>query len=114
MIGSTFIYETNVEKLKRLHDLDMLENFEVVYFDHMMLVDLAILIPKSGVHFFEKEPVVYCPDDGMVIAKVSLEGLKYIIEHINEFGTEFSSDLKKLTGFIKMHGYENIYELSTF
>ncbi len=69
MIGSTFIFETDVNKLLKLNDFDKLNDFTILDLDHMLSLDFGMLLLDSGVKWTEKDPVIYDPDEGKVIAK---------------------------------------------
>lgn len=115
MLGSTFIFEQEESKLEELSaDLDKLHQLIYTDLDKLMSLDINKFFSSKDINFEEREPIVYLPNDGLVIAKVTTEGLKYLIANRGEFGMEFSDDLNKLTIFIKNYGYEDIYELSTF
>lgn len=115
MLGSTFISENDLEKLRSLkEDLDALDDLAHVSLDFLSTLDFETLAANSGVRWMTAEPLVYDEEDGIVVVKVSPEGLERVLTERNEFDEDQVIDLDSLRAFVRAHGTENIYELATF
>jgi len=115
MLGSTFISETNLQKLQSLgQDLEALDEFDHVDLDALCTLDFETAVADSGSRWMKGDPVVYNEEDGVALVKISPEGLAFILNGQHEFDEEQIADLETLRAFVKAHGTENIYELATF
>lgn len=115
MLGSTFISETDPEKLNNLgQDLEALGEFDHVSLDMLCTLDFEMATSKFGFKWMTGEPLVYDAENGFVIAKISPGGVASVLNEQNEFDEEQAADLETLRAFVKTHGTENLYELATF
>jgi len=115
MIGSTFISETDLQKLQSLgQDIEALDEFEHVNLDALCTLDFETAVAESGIRWMKRDPVVYDEDEGVALVKISPEGLAFILNGQHDFDEDQIADLETLRAFVSTHGTENIYELATF
>jgi len=115
MLGSIFISETDLQKLQSLgQDLDTLEDFDHVSLDSLGTLDFETAVSGPGFRWMMGEPIFYDEEDGVALAKISPEGLAFVLNGQHEFDEEQMADLETLRVFVSTHGNENIVELATF
>jgi hypothetical protein len=112
MIGSTFIYEVDQERLAELqHDIECLDDMTIVELDSLSTLDFELACP-SGIRWSDGEPVVY--GEGLAVLRISTSALAYILESSGFSDPVQLEDLVKLRNFVSVHGSDHLYEFTTF
>lgn len=115
MLGSTIISESNLKKLQRLgEDHEALDEFEHVNLDSLCTLDFEKAVAESGLRWMLGQAVFHDEENGVALAKISPEGLAFLLNGRHEFDEEQAADLKTLRAFVGTHGSEYVYELATF
>lgn len=113
MIGSTFIYEVDQERLVELQsDIECLDDMTIVELDSLISLDFAVACSSAGIGWSVGEPVVY--GEGLAVLRVSSQGLTYVLESSGFSDPVQLEDLAKLRNFVSVHGFDHIYEFTTF
>ncbi|QNK71329.1 hypothetical protein [Variovorax sp. PAMC26660] len=114
MIGITFIYEENPERLRPLEEdgPDALHDLTVVNMEVMNSLDFAVLCGKS-VKWNQGEPAVL--RDDLVVVRVAPEALDHVLggQHAR-LNSDQLADLDRLKMFVMQHGKEHAWEFATF
>ncbi|MFN8287148.1 MAG: hypothetical protein U0V74_10365 [Chitinophagales bacterium] len=117
MIGSTFIYQPDVERLKNF-DMDELDEMNKHDMELLTTLDFTIIAGDAEVSWNEGEPVVLREEEGLSILKVSKAGLEAVLSFKGELDDftkeEVQAELERLQEFIDGVGFDHIYELATF
>ena len=113
MIGSTIIFEKNERRLVEI-DLDDLEELTTLDLDVLITLDFEELLEGSGLSWCEDEPIQFDEDGGLAILKINPEALRSVVAINQGLAGEKLDDLQKLKAFVELHGFEHIYELTTF
>ena len=118
MQGSTFIFETEIDKLGILQeDLDALDDFDHVALDVLATLDFEMLVQDAGLRWMTDAPVFYDEAAGVVLARIAPDGLAHVLAHVREphdGGEEEAADMDRLRAFVARRGVDHIYELATF
>jgi hypothetical protein len=115
MLGSTFIYAPDPSRLALIaEDLDALDDFDHVNLDALLSLDFELILLPSGAKWSAKEPEVFDEARGVAIARVNPEALRHVIANKRALSEEQASDVELLEAFAAKHGFDHMYELSTF
>lgn len=114
MIGITFIYEENPERLNPIAEdgPDALNDLTVVNMDVMNSLDFGVLC-GDAVTWHQGAPAVLLED--LVVVRVASEALDYVLDGPHGgLNSEQLADLDRLRAFVMQHGKSHIWEFSTF
>ncbi|MFM9928340.1 hypothetical protein VLK31_35595 [Variovorax sp. H27-G14] len=114
MIGITFIYEENPERLKPLGEEgpDALDDLTVVNMDVLNSLDFAVLCGQAA-EWNQGEPAVLLED--LVVVRVAPEALDHVLSGQHDgLESEQLADLDRLRLFVTQHGKEHVWEFATF
>lgn len=114
MIGSTFIYEENAERLRLVEEEgpDAMDALTVVNMEVMNSLDFTVLCGKT-VKWHHGEPAVLLDD--LVVVRVLPGALDHVIGGQHEgLDSVQLADLDRLKMFVTQHGKEHIWECATF
>ena len=113
MIGSTFIYEADQDRLVELQsDVECLDDMTVVELESLVTLDFAVACSSAGLEWSMGEPVVY--GEGLAVLRVSPQGLTHVLESSGFSDPVQLEDLAKLRDFVSVHGSDHLYEFTTF
>jgi hypothetical protein len=113
MIGSTFIHETDPERLAALgSDIESLDDMTISELDSLTNVDFEFECSSAGISWSVGEPVV--SGESLVVLRVSPEGVAHILAGNCFKEPAQLDDLTKLREFVSLHGTADLYEFTTF
>ena len=113
MLGSTIIFEKDSSRLFDL-EVDDLEDLTCVEMDRLTTIDFESLAERGNVSWASDAPLRFEEDTGLVLFKVSPDGLKHAVSVTKGLSREKLADLRKLEAFLEQHGFDHIYEFATF
>lgn len=116
MVGSTIIYEPDVERLNEIEAIDDLEDFKTVDLEVLTTLDFQEFVEAmdGGPQWADEDALFLDEEAGIALFKVYAAGLRAVLQMEKALHPDQRRDLDALQAFVDQHGVEHIYELATF
>ena len=113
MAGSILIHETDVEKLRRIEDIEDLGGLDTIPLDLLTTIDFQEIAEAHDAEWTGSEPILFDEEGGMVLLKVESSGRRALLDETG-FEEDEVEDVRKIRAFVDRNGFDDIYEFATF